>query len=201
MWAHAPHSQGNREVNEFDPKTVSYIPSCKTNVKATTTKWKKNRMPSKYCILLGKNSTETTSTKPTSATNLQNCVQRNNFNTYITVWLQEYFHTVFKRDSAANLATFTIVKVCWVQACYCLFSPTQLWLSVSKRQAQIHHPWGRGAQQTGLEGHICVFNIKFAGTGISAAKTGKDAARTGKDAAQKTSFCIFLRKKMKHVNG
>ena len=45
------------------------------------------------------------------------------------------------------------------------------------------------------------FNIKFAGTGISAAKTGKDAARTGKDAAQKISFCIFLRKKMKHVNG
>lgn len=83
-------------------------------------------MPSKYCIQLRKNSKETTSTKPTSATNLQNCVQRNNFNTYITVWLQEYFHTVFKRDSAANLATFTIVKVCWVQACYCLFSPTQL---------------------------------------------------------------------------
>ena len=92
-------------------------------------------MPSKYCIQLGKNSKETTSTKPTSVTNLQNCVQRSNFNTYITVWLQEYFHTVFKRDSAANLATFTIVKVCWVQACYCLFSPTQLWLPVVPHKA------------------------------------------------------------------
>ena len=39
------------------------------------------------------------------------------------------------------------------------------------------------------------FNIKFAGTGISAAKTGKDAARTGKDAAQKISFCIFFEEK------
>ena len=50
--------------------------------------------------------------------------------------------------------------------------------------------------------YIFIFlNFELAGTGISAAKTGKDAARTGKDAAQKISFCIFLRKKMKHVNG